>query len=307
MTDKPKILFADKIHDSAISLAEEFADVTTDFEITPEEILSQIPEYDAVIVRSRSQVRKDAIDAGAKLKAIGRAGVGLDNIDVDYAKGKGIAVVNAPTSLTVSVAELSLGLMFCLARHLHHADRTMRDGEWNKKKYMGVELHGKTIGIIGFGRIGRELAMKAGALGMDILAYDPYLTLEDFKEYNAEQCELEDLLARGDFISVHVPATKDNKNFIDAEKLALMKPTAYIVNTSRGTIMDEGALTYALKSGKIAGAGLDVYQEEPLPEESELKALDNVVLTPHIGAGTEDAQIVAGTVVVEQIRRILSQ
>ncbi|MFH1789232.1 MAG: hydroxyacid dehydrogenase [Candidatus Altiarchaeota archaeon] len=302
---KPKILFADKIHDSAIKLAEEFADVTCDFEITPEELIEKIPEYDAVVVRSRSKIRKDAIDAGKKLKAIGRAGVGLDNIDVDYAKQKGIAVVNAPTSLTVSVAELTLGLMFCLARHLHHADRTMRAGEWNKKKYMGVELQGKTMGVIGFGRIGRELAIKACALGMKVMAYDPYLTLEEFKEYNTQQVELDQLLKAADFISVHVPATPENKNFINADRLALMKPTAYIVNTSRGTVMDEDALTQALKAGKIAGAGLDVYQEEPLPEDSELKNLENVVLTPHIGAGTEDAQIVAGTIVVDEIKKIL--
>lgn len=302
---KPKILFADKIHDSAVKLAREFADVTLDFEITPEQLLEKISDYDAVIVRSRSKIRKDVIDAGKKLKAIGRAGVGLDNIDVDYAKEKGIPVFNAPTSLTVSVAELTLGLMFCLARHLHHADRTMRAGEWNKKKYMGVELHGKTVGVIGFGRIGRELAIKCQGLGMKVLAYDPFLTLEDFKEYNAEQVELGQLFRESDFISVHVPATKENENFINAEKLALMKPTAYIVNTSRGLVMDEDALTDAIKSGKIAGAGLDVYQEEPLPEGSELKKLENVILTPHIGAGTEDAQIVAGTVVVEEIKKIL--
>lgn len=305
MTGKPKILFADKIHDSAVKLAEEFADVTLDFEITPEQLLEKIPEYDAVIVRSRTKIRKDAIDAGKKLKAIGRAGVGLDNIDVDHAKEKGIPVVNAPTSLTVSVAELTLGLMFCLARHLHHADRTMRAGEWNKKKYMGVELHGKTIGVIGFGRIGRELAIKCQGLGMKVLAHDPFLTLEDFKEYNAEQVELEELFKESDFISVHVPATKENANFINAEKLLLMKPTAYIVNTSRGIVVDETALVDALKKGTIAGAGLDVYQNEPLMD-SPLTEMENVVLTPHIGAGTEDAQIVAGTVVVDEIRKILT-
>jgi len=304
---KPKILVADKTHEKAIAEAREFAEVDTDFEITPEDLISKIPEYDALVVRSRTKVTKDVIDAGKKLKIIGRVGVGLDNIDLDHAKEKKIEVVNAPTSLTVSVAELALALMFSLARHIHHADRTMREGSWNKKKYYGIELHGKTLGVVGFGRIGRELSIKASAIGMDVIAYDPYLTLEDFREANAEEAELEDLLKKSDFVSIHIPATDETKNFMNAEKFELMKPTAYLINTSRGHVVDETALVTAIKENKIKGAGLDVYENEPLPAESELSNLEDVVLTPHIGAGTEDAQIVAGKIVVEKIRQYLTE
>lgn len=304
---KPKILFADKTHEKALEKAREYADVTTDFEITPEKLISTVGEYDALVVRSRTKVTKEVIDAGKKLKVIGRVGVGLDNIDLEHSKQKGIPVVNAPTSLTVSVAELALGLMFCLARHLHHADRTMREGQWNKKKYYGVELYGKTLGVVGLGRIGRDLAIKCDALGMKVIAYDPYLTVEDFREYNTDKVELEYLLRNSDFVSLHIPAIKENENFLDAKKISMMKPTAFLINTSRGLILDEKALIKALKENKIRGAGLDVYEEEPLCPTSELCNLENVVLTPHIGAGTVDAQIVAGNIVVDEIKKILTK
>ena len=197
---KPKILFADKIHESALKLAQEFAETTTDFEVTPEDLVKKVGKYDALVVRSRSKVTKEVIDAGKNLRVIGRAGVGLDNIDVEHAKKKGISVVNAPTSLTVSVAELTLGLMFSLARHIHHADRTMREGRWEKKKYQGIELYGKTLGLVGFGRIGKEVAIKASGLGMKIIAYDPYMTVEDMREYNAECVTLEEVLSKSDFV-----------------------------------------------------------------------------------------------------------
>jgi D-3-phosphoglycerate dehydrogenase len=197
--------------------------------------------------------------------------------------------------------------MFSLARFIHHADRTMREGKWEKKKYYGIELSGKTVGVIGFGRIGKELSMKCKALGMNILAYDPYLNIEDMREYEVKEATLEELLSKSDFVSIHIPATPETKNFMDAKKLSFMKKTAYLINTSRGTVVDEQALITALQEGKIKGAGLDVYQVEPLDLNSPLLKLENVVLTPHIGAGTEDAQIVAGKIVVEEIQKVFGK
>ncbi len=304
---RPKILFADKTHETALKLAQEFADVDKDFEITAEDLMKRVKDYDALVVRSRTKVTREVIDAGEKLKVIGRVGVGLDNIDTEYAKEKNIVVINAPTSLTVSVAELALGLMFCLARHLHHADRTMREGKWLKKDYYGIELYGKTIGVIGFGRIGRELAVKCNGLGMEIISYDPFLTAEDMREAYAKEVSLEELLYNSDFVSIHIPATEENKNFMDYKKFAMMKPTAYFINTSRGLVVDEEGLVKALKEDKIAGAGLDVYNEEPLSPTHELCNMENVMLTPHIGAGTQDAQIIAGKIVVEGIEKVLGR
>lgn len=303
MTDKPKILIADKIHADAINEAKEFADVICDFEITPENLLTKIKEYDAVIVRSRSKITKDIIEASeGNLKAIARAGVGLDNIDLETAKEKNIPVFNAPESLTISVAEHTIGLMLAIARNTHHADRTMKQGQWNKKQYVGMELYGKTLGVIGFGRIGREVADRAYAFGMNVTAYDPFITIEDARESNAKLVELDELLQNSDFISLHMPATDETKGMINTEKLALMKPTAYLINTARGSIIDEQALTNALKEKKIAGAALDVFANEP-PGETELTKLDNILLTPHLGSGTKDAQRTAGTIVAEKLKQ----
>jgi len=306
MTAKPKILIADKIHQDAIEAAKSFADVTEDFEITPEDIVARVKDYDAIIVRSRSKVKKDVIDASeGNLKAIARAGVGLDNVDLVTAKEKDIPVFNAPESLTISVAEHAIGLMLALARNIHHADRTMKQGEWLKKNYVGMELYGKTLGVLGFGRIGRAVAERANAFGMNVVVFDPFITSEDCRECNSTCVSLEDVLKSSDFISLHMPATDETKSMLNAEKFALMKPTAYIINTARGAVIDEADLITALKEKKIAGAALDVFAKEPL-ENSELTKLDNVLLTPHLGSGTKDAQRTAGMIVVEKLKQFLA-
>lgn len=297
---KPRILVADKLHGDAVKELKKFAEVDTDFEITPEDLIKKIPQYDGIVVRSRSTITKEVIRAGKKLKVIARAGVGLDNVDVEAAKAKGIEVYNAPESLTISVAELAIGLMIAISRYIGYADRTMREGKWEKKKCMGTELYGKTLGLVGFGRIGKEVSLRAHAMGMKVLAYDPAMTIEDMREHNAELVELDTLLSKADIVSLHIPANEKTKGFINKERLKKMKKTAYLINTARGVVVDEKALMDALKNGVIKGAALDVFEKEPL-ENSELTKLDNVVLTPHIGSGTEDAQRTAGMIVAEKI------
>ena len=301
---KPKILITDKIHDSAIEEARKFAEVTTAFGASEDEIVSKIREYDALIVRSGTQVTRKIIEAG-KLKVIGRAGVGLDNVDVTAAKEKGAAVVNAPESLTIAVAEMTFGLVISLMRKIVAGDKSLREKRWDRNKLMGNELYRKTIGIVGFGRIGREVADRANAFGMKVIAYDPYVTIEDARESNAKLIvEIDELLKNSDVISVHAPLTPQTKHLINAEKLKLMKNSAVLVNIARGGLVDTNALIDALKNKKIAGAALDVFETEPLGE-SPLLELENVVLTPHLGASSAEAQVVAGTIVVEKIKDIL--
>jgi D-3-phosphoglycerate dehydrogenase len=301
---KPKILITDKIDESAIEEARKFADVTTDFGAPEEKIINEIPKYDALIVRSGTQVTKNII-AASNLKVIGRAGVGLDNIDLNAAKEKNVVVVNAPESLTIAVTELTFGLMISLMRNIVKGDKSLREKRWDRSKFMGNELYGKTIGIVGFGRIGREVADRANAFGMKVITYDPYATVEDARESNAKLViEIDELLKNSDVISVHAPLTPQTKHLINAEKLKLMKNSAVLVNIARGGLVDTNALIDALKNKKIAGAALDVFETEPLGE-SPLLELENVVLTPHLGASSAEAQVVAGTIVVEKIKNIL--
>jgi len=303
---KAKILIADKLHGDAVNELKKTAEVVTDYEITPEDLVKKIGEYDGVIVRSRSKITKEVIEAGTKLKVIARAGVGLDNVDVETAKSKKIEVYNAPESLTISVAELAIGLMIDVSRRISYADRKMRENKWEKKSCVGMELYGKTLGLIGFGRIGREVSLRAYAMGMKILTSDPAMTMEDAREYNAELVDVDQLLAKSDIISLHIPANEKTKGFMNKERLAKMKKTAFLVNTARGAVVDEKALVEALKTGVIKGAALDVFEKEPL-EASELTTLDNVVLTPHIASGTEDAQRTAGMIVVEKMAAYLNK
>ncbi len=296
----PKILISDKIHDKAIEEAKSFAEVDLEFNLTPEELINKIGDYDALIVRSKTKVTREVIEAG-KLKIIGRAGVGLDNIDLDATKEKNIKVVNSPEASTLSVAELAIGSLIALMRKIPHGHLSLTEGKWERSKFTGTELYGKTIGIIGFGRIGRETANRARAFGMNVLVYDPHITVEDARESNAELVELDDLVGTSDVISLHLPLTKNTRDLINREMISMMKQNAVIVNIARGGIINEKALYEALRDGRIKGAVLDVYESEP-PTESPLLELDNVVLTPHLGASTEEAQINAGKVVVEKIR-----
>ena len=300
---KPRILSASKIHDSALAKAREFADVDVKPELSEDELVAIIGGYDAILVRSKPKVTRRVIEAAGRLKVIGRAGVGLDNVDREAAKERGVEVVNSPEASTISVAEHAFALMLSLLRHIPKAERGLRQGLWDRK-IMGSELYGKTLGLIGFGRIGREVALRARAFGMKVMAYDPMLTSEDAREYDAQLAELDDLLRAADVVSIHVPALPTTRDIINERALSLMKPTAVLINTARGHAVDEDALYRALKDKRIAGAALDVYKNEP-PTGSPLLGLDNIVVVPHLGANTNEGQVNAGLVVVEKVKRIL--
>ena len=274
--------------------------IAEDFCLEPEELAKNLGAFDAVVVRSATKVRQPVIDEAkkGKLKLIIRGGVGVDNIDVAYAEQNGIAVRNTPKASTASVAELALAHMFALARFIGISNFTMRNGEWNKKKYEGVEITGKTLGIVGFGRIGRELAAKAHALGMNVIATD-VMKVENAPDY-AKIVSFEEVLKNSDFISLHVPMPKDKKPVITAKEIGMMRDGAFIINAARGGIIDEAALCDALDSGKLAGAGLDVYAEEPSKNERLLKN-PKVSLTPHIGGSTKEAQKRIGMEIVDII------
>jgi len=301
-----KVLVTDKLADEAIKMLKD-----NNFEVKYEELdhdalLNEIAGYDALIVRSRTKVTADIVEKGASgnLKVIGRAGIGVDNIDVKKATELGIKVVNAPTGSTISVAELAVAHMLALARSIPKADSSMKRGEWIKKQLKGVELYGKTLGLIGSGRIAQHVARIARGLGMNILVYSPHCTDEKAQKMGAKRATLEEVLKESDFVSLHIPKTEETYHLIDEEKLSLMKPTAYLINCARGGVVDEDALYRFLKEGKIAGAAIDVFEEEP-PKGSKLLELENVILSPHIGASTREAQIRAGTICVEQVMKVL--
>jgi len=274
-------------------------------EITPDQIKEKIGNFDIVIVRSRTKLTKDLIEKANKCKIIARVGVGLDNIDVDAAKTKGIRVINAVEGAMNAVAELVLGLMLSLAREIPRADREIRNGNWLKKELIGTELSGKYLGIVGLGNIGKKLAKHARALNMNIIGYDVIPIPDDFtREVGLIKTDLETLLSSADYISFHVPLTNDTHHLVNTQRLAKMKKTAYLINTSRGEIIDEEALCTALKEGKIAGAALDVFEKEPATG-NKLATLPNVICTPHIGAQTKEAQTLAANVIAEKIIMIL--
>ncbi len=276
----------------------EVVDLTS---IPKDELAKHVGDLDAIIVRSATKVRKDMIDAAKNLKVIGRAGVGLDNIDVDYAKSKGIEVINTPGATSISVAELTIGLILAVMRKIAYGDREMRNGAWPKKKCKGIEMYGKTLGIIGIGRIGREVAKRAKTFGMKVIYYDVYRPDEATeRELGVEYRDLDSLISEADVITLHVPLVPETKHLINAERIAKMKDGAIIINAARGGIVDEDALYNALKSGKLYGAALDVYESEPL-KESKLFELDNIVMTPHIGAQTKEGQTRAGVEVAKKI------
>jgi len=298
-----KILVADKISDEAIKMLKEKHEVVFS-ELDPKGLLNEIEKYDALVIRSRTKVTKEVIKKGKNLKVIGRAGVGVDNIDVPEATKRKIPVVNAPGGATVSVAELTFAHMLSLARNLSKSDKTMKNGEWEKKTLKGTELCDKTLGLVGSGRIGTEVGKMAIAFGMKVIVYDPYLSKETAEEQGFELADLDSLLKNSDFISIHTPLTDETKKMIDEKEFKKMKNTAFIVNCARGGIIDENALYNSLKEGKIRGAALDVYENEP-PKNSPLLTLDNIVFTPHIGASTKEAQIRAGTITAEQVLKVL--
>ena len=296
------------IHEKAIQMLRDKGFEVVYHEYPSEdELVELIRDVDAVIVRSKPVVSRRVIEAGEKLKVIARAGVGLDNIDLEAAEERNIKVVNAPEAATNSVAELAIGLMLSVYRKIAYADRNMRMGRWVKKECMGYELRGKTLGIVGMGRIGRAVARIAyHGFGMRIIYYDVVRCPKEFEEEVKAKCvDLDTLFREADVVTLHVPLTPQTRHLVNEDRLKLMKKTAILINTSRGGVVDTNALVKALREGWIAGAGLDVYEEEPLPSDHPLTKLDNVVLTPHIGASTYEAQEKAGITVVEKIIEIL--
>ena len=301
---RPRVLIADPIAEEGVELLRQYFDVDVREGLTPEELEAIIPNYEALIVRSATRVTSRIIEAGRRLRVIGRAGTGLDNIDVSTARALGVEVLNCPGANSVAVAEHTIGLMLALARHIPAADHSMKAGRWEKKRFKGTSLDGKTLGIIGFGRIGRQVAKRAKALGMRVLVNQPRLTPELALEAGVTPVDLPDLLRESDFVSLHVPWRPENENLIDREELALMKPTAYLINTARGGIVNEEALLEALNEGRIAGAGIDVFKEEPALDHPLAKH-PKVVATPHIGASTVEAQKNAAIEIAEKIIEFL--
>jgi len=292
-----KVLICDPLAESAIArLREAGLEVVERTGMSPEELAAELAKgYEAIVVRSATKVRKAAIDAAVGLKLIVRAGVGLDNIDVEYAREKGIQVRNTPRASTDSVAELALAHMLALARSLPQATISLREGKWEKKAFKGIELSGKTLGVIGIGRIGQAVARRALCLGMRVIAFDKFVKESPLPE--VRMVPLEELLREADFITLHVPADPAGP-VIGQREIALMKDGAYLINCARGGVVDEAALLSALNSGKLAGAGLDVFEEEP-PQNMELLHHPKVSLTPHIGAQTKEAQARVGDEVVD--------
>jgi len=297
-----KILVTDGMDKGAVCTLKDMGHEVIEQFFEPEELKEQAKNFNVMIVRSATKVRKEIIDSALQsgnLKMIIRGGVGLDNIDVSYAESQGIKVRNTPKASSSAVAELALGHMFSLARFIGIANVTMREGKWNKKQYKGIELSGKTLGLIGFGRIGKELAKKAKALGMKIIYTDILGPAKDFPEYYF--VSLDKLLADSDFISLHVPGNKDKSPVIGKSEFSKMKDGVYLINCARGSVVDEAALLEALNSGKLAGAGIDVYPEEP-PQNLELISHERVSVTPHIGAATKEAQKRIGQEIVSIIK-----
>jgi D-3-phosphoglycerate dehydrogenase / 2-oxoglutarate reductase len=284
-----KILITDGLDQTGQAILRGAAQVDDRNNIPADELLKAIPDFDALIVRGRTKVTASVIEAGSRLKVVGRAGVGVDNIDLVAAKARAVTVVNAPVSTTLAVAELTFGLMLALAREIPRADAGMKQGEWLKKELEGVELNGKTLGIIGVGRIGMEVGKRAAAFGMNIVAYDPLVPEAEIKKRGAEPVTLQDLYAWSDFISLHLPLSVDTRDMIGRMAFSEMKDGVRIVCAARGGIIDESALLEALNSGKVAGAGLDVFGAEP-PGATDLVKHPKVIATPHVGAQTVEAQ-----------------
>ena len=265
------------------------------------ELLPLVKDVEAMVVRSETKITRAIIEAAPKLRVVGRAGVGVDNVDVEAATQRGIVVMNTPSGNTISTAELTFSMLMSLARKIPQANASMKAGEWNRKAFQGVELYNKTLGILGMGRIGTEVARRAIVFGMRVLAYDPYLTLSRANALQVELVELDEIYARCDFITVHMPMSDETKGMINTAAFAKMKPGARVLNCARGGIINEADLYEAVKSGRIAGAALDVYETEPLPKDFPLRELPQVIMTPHLGASTEEAQENVGIEVAEAI------
>ena len=301
----PKVLVCDSIDSAGIEILSQVAQVDIKTGLPPEELAAIVPEYDALMIRSGTRVTKEIIDAGVQLKIIGRAGVGVDNVDVPAATRQGIVVVNSPEGNTIAAAEHALALMLSLARHIPDANQSVKSGKWERKKFVGTEVYKKTLGVVGLGKIGSHVATAAKAMGMKLIAFDPFISAERADRLGCRLVEMDVLLQEADYITLHIPKTPETANIINAEALAKMKPNARIINCARGGIIDEAALAEALKNGVISGAALDVYDSEPLGESPLTELGKEAILTPHLGASTTEAQVNVAVDVAEQIRDVL--
>jgi len=301
-----KVLVCDPISDEGVNIMKAAGiEVDVKTKRTEAEIIADVAEYDALIVRSETKITEAIINAATKLKVIGRAGVGVDNINVPIATMKGILVINSPDGNTISACEHTMGMMLSLARHIPQADQSLREHKWDRKKFTGIELKGKTLGILGFGKIGVQIAIRAKAFGMKVMIYDPYVTEERAAQFDVKKVDLEQIYKEADFITVHMPLNDSTRNMIAKEQLAMMKPTTRILNVARGGIINEYDLYEAVRDGVIAGAAVDVWTSEPMTE-NPLFDLPQVVVTPHLGASTTEAQVNVALDVVEEIRRVLN-
>ena len=300
-----RVLIADDINEEGRRILSESVKVDYLPEITASELLDCINNYDALLVRSRTKVPAQVIKAGKKLKVIGRAGVGVDNIDINTATEAGIVVLNSPEGNTASASEHALALMMSLARHIPQADRSVKDGAWERKKFVGNELFNKTLAILGLGKVGSRVANTANALGMKVLIYDPFVTPERAAELRVQKVTLDEVWAKADFITVHVPRTAETSKMINKSTLAKMKPGVRIINAARGGIIDEADLASAIESGHVAAAAFDVFENEPPINSPLLKLGEKIILTPHLGASTHEAQLNVAIDLAEQIRDFL--
>ena len=300
-----RVLVSDPLSEEGLRLLEAHAQVDVRTGLSPEELARIIPPYDALIVRSGTRVTREVLAAAENLKVIARAGVGVDNIDIDAATEYGVMVVNAPTGNIVAAAEHTIALLMALARRLPQAYVAMREGRWDRKAYMGVEVREKTLGLIGLGRVASEVARRARGLEMHVIAHDPYVSTEYAQKLGVALVPLEELLSRADVVSLHLPLTAETRHFMNAARFARMKPGSYLINTSRGGVVDEEALLRALDEGRLAGAALDVFSVEPLPEDHPLRRHPKVILTPHIGGSTVEAQARVARDAAEQVIAVL--
>jgi D-3-phosphoglycerate dehydrogenase len=298
-----QILITDKLSPQALELLDAADDASYDIvhRPSPEKLREIIPDYDGMIIRSSARVDADLLAAATRLQVVGRAGMGLDNVDIDAASLNGVIVMNTPGANATATAEHTMALLLALVRHVPQADESLREGEWARSRFVGTELYGKILGVVGLGRIGTRVAQRAQAFGMTVLAFDPYISDDVARELKVTLGDLDGVFSQADFITLHAALTPETRGLVNSERIVRMKPGVRIVNCARGALIDETALVEGLRSGQVAGAALDVFDDEPLPADSPLRGLSNVVLTPHLAASTVEAQRDVGTQIVHQV------
>ncbi|AKB42808.1 MULTISPECIES: phosphoglycerate dehydrogenase [Methanosarcina] len=300
-----KVLVSDSLSNEGLEILKEHFTVDVSTGLSEEELVKKIKDYDALVIRSGTHVTQKIIEAADNLKIIGRAGVGIDNVDVDAATKKGIIVANSPEGNMISAAEHTIAMMMAMSRNIPQANASLKAREWKRSKFTGVEVKGKTLGVIGLGRIGSEVAKRASGLEMNLMGYDPFVSEKRAIELGVKLATVNEIAKEADYITVHTPLIKETRNILDEEQFALMKPTTRVLNCARGGIINEEALAKALESGKIAGAAIDVFIEEP-PFDSPLLNFDNVVVTPHLGASTQEAQVNVAVDIAKEVASVLT-